>query len=268
MTPPDTNSPHSSPSPAAALSANAPHADAPHLGPADDERERAQYHAISGLALAALALGVLSVAAIFGPILWFIPVLAAVCALVAMRRITLSQGELTGWHVALLALLLAVFFGVAGPAHTVTRRVWIDKRAAEFADGFLRLLQNGDVDIAYQLTRPPATRKTAAAGAAPHGNEAEQRDPREPDPYQEFLTKEPTPTLLREKTNAKLERLLVDTVGDDDRGEYLRATYRMTYPDGGGTKSLEFRLVVQRSIAYGSLAEQWQILWPPTILTE
>ena len=63
-----------------------------------------QYRAVSGLAVLALALGVLSAAAMVGPVLWSIPILAAIVALIAMRRIRSSE-DLVGWNIAFLGLL-------------------------------------------------------------------------------------------------------------------------------------------------------------------
>ena len=73
------------------------------------------YRTISGWAIAGLLLGILSAAAVVGPILWLIPVFAIVVSAIGLRQIKNSQGQMSGWSLAVLGLLLALFFGAAGP---------------------------------------------------------------------------------------------------------------------------------------------------------
>src|SRR5215470_18782103 len=96
--------------------------------PTQVDRDVVEYGRISGWAVAALLLGFLSGAALVGPLLWAIPVLGIVVAWIGMRNIKASAGQLSGWHLALLGLLLSVFFGIAGPARTVTRRYVLEQR--------------------------------------------------------------------------------------------------------------------------------------------
>src|SRR5262249_49748232 len=100
------------------------------LSPA--ERDIVEYGRISGWAVAAILLGLLSAAALAGPILWLIPVLAGVVSIVAMRQIRTSDRQLSGWHLALLGLLLAIFFGLAGPVRTISRQYYMEARAKRF----------------------------------------------------------------------------------------------------------------------------------------
>src|SRR5262245_4816609 len=93
--------------------------------------EPIQYRADSRLAVLALLLGIASAAAMVGPVLWFVPIAAAITALVAMRRIRSSE-DLVGWNVAFLGLLLALLFGIAAPARTMSRQYWLASRAEQF----------------------------------------------------------------------------------------------------------------------------------------
>src|ERR1700690_198777 len=61
------------------------------------DRDTIEYGPISGWAFVAVFLGLLSGAGVAGPILWFIPLVAIVISLIAMRKIAASAGQLSGW---------------------------------------------------------------------------------------------------------------------------------------------------------------------------
>ncbi len=113
------------------------------------------YRAISGWAIAALVLGLLSGVALVGPVLWSVPLAALLAAGIAMWRISRSGGELVGWNLAVLGLLLAIVFGVAAPTRIAVRRHWLETRGRIFADEFIELLKEGKGFGAYQLLQPP-----------------------------------------------------------------------------------------------------------------
>jgi hypothetical protein len=69
------------------------------------------YRGVSGLAIAALVLGLLSPVAFVAPLLWSVPIFAIGFAWAAMHRIKAGGGELVGGNMALLGLLLAVLSG-------------------------------------------------------------------------------------------------------------------------------------------------------------
>src|SRR5262249_6565689 len=98
------------------------------------------YRAISGWAIAALVLGSLSGVALVGPVLWSVPLAAVLAAGIAMWRINRSSGELVGWNLAVLGMLLAVVFGAAAPTRIAVRRHWLETRGGVFADEFIELL--------------------------------------------------------------------------------------------------------------------------------
>ena len=154
--------------------------------------DAARYHAVSKWAVAALLLGLLSPLALVGPVLWLVPLLGIVIALSAMRKISTSAGELVGWNLAFLGLLLAILFGVAAPVHTLTRHHWIEIRAEEFADQFLDLLLNGRTQAAFQLSLAPGRRKPLDYDLS----EEFKKNPKAQQKYDEFMQREPARTLF------------------------------------------------------------------------
>jgi hypothetical protein len=224
------------------------------LSPA--EREIVEYGRISGWAIAAILLGVLSAAAIGGPRLWVIPVLAGVVSIVAMRRIQASERRLSGWHLALLGLLLAIFFGMSGPARTLSRQYVLEIRAGHFADKFMDLLRQKQALAAYQLMQPPSGRKVIGVGET----ELKAKSPEAKKAYDDFLQLAPVKLLLETPSVADVERVSSVFVGSNEMQDVINVTFRVRTADGGTSRSTNVSMYVQRTLAYASHTEQWQIM--------
>src|SRR5262245_11838169 len=147
------------------------------------EPEVVEYRSLSGWAMAALVLGLLSPAAIVAPILWLIPAMGFVAALIAMWSIAAAQGQKSGWYLAVLGLLLAIFFGVAGPARAITRNIWLQTRAERIAHVFVDLLRQAKPLEAHELTKLASQRKPLA----PNTLEQIQKNPDMKREYDRFL---------------------------------------------------------------------------------
>ncbi len=213
----------------------------------------APYRAVSGLAVLALVLGILSAAAVVGPILWFIPLLAVIMALVAMRRIHVSQ-DLAGWNVAFLGLLLALLFGIAAPARTVSRQYWLSSRAEEFSDQFLKYLQQNNPHVAHQLKERAGVRKPLTDTLS----DAYKQDPVSQKNLDQFISEEPAKTLLQQGTKAKIDRMATEFLGIDSRqNEIFSIRYRIMLD--GSQKELETVTIVKRSVDQTTGRETWQI---------
>jgi hypothetical protein len=226
------------------------------------DRELVEYGPISGWALAALLLGILSGAAIAGPILWFVPVVALVVSLIALKKIRASDRQLSGWHVALLGLLLAIFFGIAGPARTISRIYLLQTRAARFADKFVELLQQHQQLLAFQITLPSGSRKPLAADETdPYAGSPETKKA-----YDSFLQLPAVQELLAAGSQAKAELLSATLVGSDEFRDDLILKYRLTDPQNPAAKFKIIGMSVRRTLANGSQTEQWQIT-PPSLQT-
>ncbi|HZZ28143.1 MAG TPA: hypothetical protein VFE46_09080 [Pirellulales bacterium] len=220
------------------------------------DRDIIEYGRISGWALAAVLFGLLSAAAIIGPILWFIPILAGVISIVAMQRITASDRQLSGWHLALLGLLLAVFFGAAGPVRTLSRQYMLEARATHFTEKFMELLVQNEPLAAFQFTLPAAKRTVVQGGQTePKDKSADAKKP-----YDEFLKLEPVKQLLAAGAESKIEPLSTTYIGGDDLRDEVLVRLRIRSPQIGESKSTVVQMYAERTLAYGSHTEQWQIL--------
>ncbi len=229
----------------------APHSNTPKAG----EQTGGEYHAVSGWAVTSLVVGLLSVAAFLGPLVWFVPALGIGLAIFAMRRIRTSGGELTGWNIALLGLLLSLLFGIAGPVRTLSRHYWLQVRAEEFANGFLDLLQQNQPYIAQQFTLHPANRNLAAKNLAG----AIAKDEKTQKAFDDYLKREPVKSLLEYGKKAKVELLSSDVLAEDPHDD-IGVRYRITVPAAAASRSFNVSLILERSLNARTKTEQWQVL--------
>jgi hypothetical protein len=212
------------------------------------------YRAVSGWAIAALLLGLASASAVAGPVLLVVPLAAIAVALVAMRRIGTSEGGLIGRNVALLGLLLAVLFAVAGTTRTLTRQIWLQQRGQRFAEGFVQLLQQNKPHAAHQLTVEPGLRK-------PMGENLEMayiNDPETMQDYQTFVERPQIKTLLDLGQRAKVEPVTARLVGSEGARDYVEV--RFLAATGGQERLTTIKFVAMRMAARTSDGEQWQIV--------
>ncbi|HEY2883005.1 MAG TPA: hypothetical protein VGJ15_11240 [Pirellulales bacterium] len=222
------------------------------------DRDVIEYHRLCAWSPVALVLGIVSGAAIIGPMLWFIPAAGIVAGLVALKKISASQGQVSGWNVAVLGLAMSLFFGVAGPARTLSRQYWLATRAEIVAHEFVDDLVNNKPFAAHQLTRPAGNR--LPNGAAPP--EPYAKDEHGKKDYDAFLATAPVKALLADGPHAKIDWQSCSFVGTDDHGDYLDVHYRISFPGVAGGQSMEVHSVVERSLAYDTQAEQWRIVGP------
>jgi hypothetical protein len=221
----------------------------------DEVGRETGYRSVSGWAIAGLLLGILSAAAVVGPILWLIPVFASVVSAIGLFKIKHSEGQISGWGLALLGLLLAVFFGAAGPARSITRRIWLESRADRFAQAFVDLLEQNKPVAAHELTRPASARKPLVAETP----DPFPKDPEGKKDYDAFLKLEPVQFLITGQQKAVAKLISTDFVASDDRSDILAVVFRFEGPPGETIPGDQF-MYLQRTLAYGTQLEEWQII--------
>ena len=115
---------------------------------------------MSALAIVALIFGLAAPLCFWAPLLLVIPLVGAGLSLVALRRITASDGALTGRVVALAALALCLASATASISHDRVTRHLRSNQAEVVARHWISLLLNGKTQVAFGLTvdgsRPPS----------------------------------------------------------------------------------------------------------------
>ena len=131
-----------------------------HQGLSTTEPEALQrYRSLSGLAVLALLLGLLSVVALAHPAAWSIPLAAIVCAIIARRRIARRSDTLMGSSLATFGLVLALFFLSWAPVSFFTERWLISRDARGYGEEWLAAVFEGNLSRAYQATLPVRERQ-------------------------------------------------------------------------------------------------------------
>jgi hypothetical protein len=220
------------------------------------EPEVVEYRSVSGWAVAALMLGLLSPAAIVAPILWLIPAIGLVAAIIAMWSISAAQGQKSGWYLALLGLLLAIFFGVAGPARAITRNIWLETRAERVAHVFVELLRQNKPLEAHELTRAASQRKPLG----PNALELIQKNPDTKREYDRFLSSELVKTLLEWGETAQVDLSSVSFLGSNEHQDVLTVQYHIASKDAAKPLSLSGEIGLERTTELMTGSERWRVI--------
>jgi hypothetical protein len=178
-------------------------------------------------------------------------VLAAIVAMVAMRRIRSSE-DLVGWNIAFLGLLLAILFGIAGPARTISRQHYLASRAETVCERFFEFLKEGNPHAAIQLRERASMRKPLSDKLA----ESYAKDTASQASLEKFVAEEPMKTLLEVGDKVKIERISTEAAGHDDRTDLFNVRYEIMPT---GRKSMIASLIVRRTLDLATGMETWQI---------
>ncbi len=152
------------------------------------ERDPAEYRAVSGLAIGALLLGIASVSALAGQVLWGVPLVGTITALAALVRIDRAGGALAGRPAALWGLALSVFFGAIAPAHFLTSERLLARRAEEVGRQWFAAMAQGEPQVARQLALPARSRAKISDPAQLWNH------------YRDVAGKSPRPGTIRRRT--------------------------------------------------------------------
>jgi hypothetical protein len=123
------------------------------------------YAAVSGLAVAALVFGILSVAALVDPLAWGIPAVGAVLGAVALARIVRRPGELVGRKAAVAGLLLSLFFGSVAVGERNVYRALLRREARQVARAWFERVAERQPQLAHQLSLDPDHRQPPGSDA-------------------------------------------------------------------------------------------------------
>ena len=116
------------------------------------------YRAVSRSAVAAALLGIASPLVLVSPLLAVIPLAALVTAVVGLRNIATSGGQLVGRRPALIGLCLALFSLGCGMGWSLSRQSRIESQSRKFADEWLAIIAAGDHQRAHQMRLTPMER--------------------------------------------------------------------------------------------------------------
>lgn len=224
------------------------------VSPANDEAAPS-YQAISPHAVGGLLLGLISVAAMFHVLLWFVPLLSIFICGWALRRIAVYWPTYTGRTAARVGLALAVFWGTAAPVSWWIQRESLVGDAERFAEGWFDLLRHDDPLRAHQLTLAPSARRPFDA-ALPN---VYRDDPPLRAELEEFVAQPPVRALLALGEQAQVRLYRTDSVGGEASLQIVMQTYAITHGDSQARKSFFVTTVVTRAVLTRLDTAQWRI---------
>jgi hypothetical protein len=203
----------------------------------------AAYRTPSVLAVGALLVALASPLALLHLLAWAVPVVAVVVAILALRRIAASEGELVGRGLALVALALGLFCGVAAVTHYYTHLARLEAEADAVVRQWSAALATGDVPVAHQWTvraeeRAPEDQRTWVWYQR---SASIRRDLRR------FVKEPVVRALLELGAEADVRHFATERWAASSKAETLWLVYAVTYSDGDRRKSFFFRSQLVRT---------------------
>ena len=127
-----------------------------------EESDRTQdYRPVSGMAVAALLVGGLSILASYSPLLWGIPVVGAALAAVALRELSAPDAVKVGRLAALLGLALSIGLGTQAVTRHMVGRGLTQQRAVEVVERWVTAIREDRLmqarSMLTPMLRPPTT---------------------------------------------------------------------------------------------------------------
>jgi hypothetical protein len=220
----------------------------------DDPEQTTEYTTLSVLAIIAFVFGLAAPLAIAGPFLLAIPFFGIAVALVALRRIAVSGGVLSGRWLATIGLGLCVASAVLPISHTLIQRAMRQHEAEVVGRNWVTLVTSGELKKAFQLTvdstRPAPPPEPGA--------------PPKPAPYDAFINHPVIKALQAAGKDAEIR--IRDTI-EFQAASYRNFTVRQLYEvtpapassSGSSAKPIEFILSIQRATLARESMSRWMI---------
>ncbi len=217
----------------------------------DDETP---YRTISILSIVGLVLGIATPLAFFAPLLYAIPIAGIAVSLLAIRRISLSDGAQIGRMAAIIGLALSVAGLTAASTRTMLFQELLSRQARVAALQWIDLLKSGDAETAYKLT-----------SASRQGGPREPADPADSAPKSSPLDTfraSPVAHFLLDHAQDAPVTFVRDTVFDPATpgNERIQQVYQVAVPaETNAAATTTLTVMLQRVQASDAFPAQWLI---------
>ena len=222
----------------------------------DETTEGVGYHAMSPAAVGSLVLGLLSPLALVGSLLWILPAVGIALAVIALRAIRRSKGDVTGARAAYAGMALCTIFAAAGPVKAAYTTHYLAAASRPIVEGWFDFLRKGEPHKALQLTMPPAQRRVLNdllwnyySGSKETRGELEK-----------FVASSVPRFLLEHGDKCQVRFYEINRVTPGPSSDTIELVYVVTYPDAAGQKKSFFVLftVERRPLQSGEIS--WRIV--------
>ena len=227
----------------------------PHLGPSH-EAEQNEYHALSGLAVVSLIIGILSIVSLVDPRASLVSAVGILVSCVALWRIARRSPELVGRKLAVFGLLLSLLFGSMAIGHCIAIRWVLARQSEQVCLEWFDLMQARRPELAYQLAIRPDLRAPADSDVWDYYCSNLDRHV----VLGKFVDQPLSRTLLALGKKATVRFLGTEKITRLDDGDHIIQLYGVTFDQDGRKTTFLVRLAMLRR--YDKIMEKvvWQIV--------
>ncbi len=204
------------------------------------EAELPHYRALSGMAVLGFLLGLVSILSIVHVGLCFLGVLALICCVAALMKISKTPAEMSGRWLAVAGLVLAVFWTTAGSARELTQRYLLDTQSRQFGLQWFEYLKKGQFAAALELSNAAGGRSRLDDTLLDHYLSSQS----DYELLRDFVSRPEVRALLTLKDRAQVRHYACISAGKDTATQ----VYAVTYDADGGSKTRKTFLVKMRLI--------------------
>lgn len=222
----------------------------------DEPAEVESYRPMTGWAVVAAVLGVLSPLALFAPFLWVLPFGGVLASVAALRAISAVVPPMLGRRGALAGLALSLVFGVAGPVDWASYRWQIRREATQFAMQWFEMLRNREPHKAFQL-------RLAAETRSPLDDSLWQVYYQGSDLWQmleDFLADKTIRTLMALGDSATIRYYDTEAQEGQRQSDILDQSFAVTYAGQEGPTTFFVALRMERSRPKDSDRSYWRVI--------
>ena len=193
----------------------------------------------------ALLLSVFSAASVISFLFWFLGIMSIVFALLSLHIFKRNRGNLKGRLLAVIGLIVGIFFTSWGLARFTSHQWWIYRHAEQYTTDWLHWVEDGKLTQAYE--------RVSEAGSRAQGNAAEDQLARGLD----YFDREPLKTVQQGNGSIRLNKRL----GIIEMGPRVYVTLRYFYEidEGGLKRVVPITITLTRRFDAGTLKNQWFI---------
>ena len=220
------------------------------------ETALAQYRPYSAAAVVGLLLSAVSIVAFWHPILWCLPVIAAIANIFALRRISHFAPELAGRGLTLTGLALSLIFGIAAPTRL---EVVVEARRADARNVALRwfaYLRDGEPEKAAQLQLEPRFRKLPGDDVWAYY----RHQPKGPEYMEQFVLARSVRNLLALVKQAQVRYYQTEVDEVAAHRETMMQLYAVTFERDGRPTTFFVRILLQKHLQGDSASRGWWIV--------
>lgn len=220
----------------------------------DEASEISSYRAVSKLSILALALGLASLLAVVSPVLWILPIIGVLVAVIALRSITAHPQLLTGRGIAILALTLSCFTVAFAPARHLTRQTRLYAQSRQWGEHWLELLRDGKVREAHQLRLPFNERAAVESALIDHYAQEQGKMMLE-----SFSMQSPVSDILRWGQRCQVR--YVGNVNVESKGSIDTVTqqFEVKLVDSNPPYTMKLELALSRRSFPGTNEARWEV---------